>query len=641
MKNYTKKASELHSERSWIEINLSHYEENLAEIKRFLAPNQQFLQIIKADAYGHGAFQIATQALKNGASMLGVANADEALLIRYNNISDPILILSPSLDSEIENIVKHDLIPTLNDLSFAQKLNEYAGQADKQIKVHLNIDSGMNRSGVRAENALEFCHNLQALKWLTIDGIFTHFAESESNQEFTDQQYQLFCSTLDLIFLEIPAIKPSYLHSSNSCAVVNYNFTRMNLVRVGILSFGIYPNSLMPDKIKLKPVMKFITKISQIKTAKQDEFISYNRTFQVPTDLNYAILPIGYADGYNYLLSNKGKVLYQGLLLPILGKVTMDMIIIDISKIDVPIIGEEIILFGEESLRIEELSQLYGGSPYELATQTGKRAKRFYYYQQDLIAVEPPLRREFYSPDFPAKQLSQVIKAALKSRINSNELSQVIFSEILSNFIKEADNNISYRTAFQHYIKFTASPDLPAFYLVDTELTYSKVLAAEDFIIACASDASTLDSYFRNPQVEYRWLLTAELDLNPESFVIKEVSVNNIPAMISLLNKPKVLEYHCSHALYTKLIGTKCTFSIKTKTLYPLDSHQLSVFISEPTKGVKISFEFPENIKNVEAVTLFSGEAKYPLIRQSNHVISVESGEDNWILPNSGVIFSY
>ena len=632
---------DMNNERSWIEIDLSNFEYNLVQIKKFLSPQQGILQIIKADAYGHGAFQIAKRALSNGASMLGVANADEALLIRYNNISAPILILSPPLESEIENIVDYNLISSISDLTFAQKLNSYAKQNNKKVKIHLNIDSGMNRSGIRADQALSLCKELIKLPFLDIDGIFTHFAESESNFDYTNQQYQLFCSTLDMLLSELPSLKPTYLHCSNSCAVVNYNFERMNLVRIGILSFGIYPHPSIKANIVLRPVMKFLTKISQIKTAKQNEYIGYNLTYQVKKDISYAILPIGYADGYNYLLSNKGIVLSGNRLLPILGKVTMDMVIIDISELDNPRIGEQVTLFGEKALRIEDLAQLYQGSPYELATQTGKRAKRYYYYQKQLVAIEPRLRREFYSPDFSANKLSLIIKNALKTRINSSELSQVLFSEIINNFIKESDSNISYRTSFQHHIKFTTSPEYPEFYLVDTELTYSKTLSAEDFIIACASDAQTLDSYFKNPRVEYRWLLTADLPFDSHSFVIKEVTVNRIPASISIQNQPNVLEFHCTNTLFSELIGQKCHFSIKTKTLYPKNSHQLSIFISEPTKGVKISFEFPSTLKNIDTVTLFSGESKYPSITQKANVINVESGEDNWILPNSGVIFSY
>lgn len=641
MESITNLAQEINNERSWIEIDLSNFEHNLTEIKKFLSPGQDFLQIIKADAYGHGAFQIAKQALANGASMLGVANSDEALLIRYNNITAPILILSPSLESEIEDIVEHNLIPAVNDLSFAQKLNNYASLQKKIVKIHVNIDSGMNRSGVRADQALVFCQELATLPYLKVDGIFTHFAESESNSEFTAQQYQLFSNTLDIIFQEIAGLKPTYLHCSNSCAVINYNFSRMNLVRIGILSFGIYPHPHLQNKLSLQAVMKFITKISQIKEAKKNEFISYNLSFQAKNDLKYAILPIGYADGYNYMLSNKGKVLCQDKLLAILGKVTMDMVIIDISALDNPQVGDKITLFGHKSLRIEDVATLYSGSPYELATQTGKRAKRYYYYAGKTLAIEPRLRREFYSPDFSAKKLSLIIKNALKTRINSSELSQVLFSEIINNFIKESDNNISYRTNFNHHIKFSLSTEYPDYYIVDTELTYSKILNEKKFIIACAADAQTLDFYFRNPQVEYRWLLTAELSLNSNSFLIKEVTVNDIPAHISLQNKANVLEYHSSNEEYTQLVGTICNFSIKTKTLYPISSHQLSIFISEPTKGVKISFEYPSTLPKVEAVTLFSGESKYPNITEDKSVISIESGEANWILPNSGVIFSY
>lgn len=631
----------LENERSWIEINLSNYEDNLKELKKFLTPEQKFLQIIKADAYGHGGYQIGKYAIKNGAAMLGVASVDEALLIRYHDVSTPILLLSPSLESELPDIVKYQLIPTVNDLDFAHKLNNLAKQAKQTVQIHLNLDTGMNRSGIRADEAYAFCEELLSLEHLVIDGMFTHFAESEVNHEFTNQQYALFCTTVDQILAGFTQIKPTYFHASNSCGVVNFHFERMNLVRLGILTFGIYPHPSLKQVVAVKPVMKFITNITQLKSAKVGESISYNRTFYPDKSLDYAILPIGYADGYNFLLSNKGRVLYKDRLLPVVGKVTMDMISVDVSNLDNPQIGETVILFGEEALRLEDLTALYAGSPYELATQTGKRAKRYYYYGDKVVASEPRLRREFYSRDFTDKSLSAVIQDALKTRINSNEISQVLFNKIINNFIQEADSNISYRTGFDHKIKFTSDSQNSEFYQVETELRYSKRLAANSFLIACATDSETLNQYFRNPLVEYRWLLSNELSLTPNSFVITEVTVNDVPAQIKLNSNSSVLEYSCSNDEWSDFIGKKCEFYIKTKTLYPKSSHQLSVFISEPTKGVKITFEYPHRISNIETVTFFTGDSQDPTIHTQQGTVTVESEANNWILPTSGVIFAY
>lgn len=631
----------MENERSWIEINLSNYEANLKELKKFFTPEQKFLQIIKADAYGHGAYQIGKYAIKNGASMLGVASVDEALLIRYHDVSTPILLLSPSLESELPDIVKYGLIPTVNDLDFARKLNSLAQQTKQIIKIHLNLDTGMNRSGIRADEAYAFCKKLLSLESLLIDGIFTHFAESETNQDFTNQQYSLFCTTVDQILADFDKIRPSYFHASNSCGVVNFNFERMNLVRLGILTFGIYPHPSLKQVVTVKPVMKFITNITQLKSAKVGESISYNRSFYTDKSLDYAILPIGYADGYNFLLSNKGKVLYKDKLLPVVGKVTMDMLSVDVSNLDNPQIGETIILFGEEALRLEELTALYAGSPYELATQTGKRAKRYYYYAGKIIASEPRLRREFYSRDFTDNTLSTVIQDALKTRINSNEISQVLFNKIINNFIQEADSNISYRTGFDHKIKFTSDTENSQFYQVETELKYTKRLAANSFLIACATDSATLNQYFRNPIVEYRWLLSNELSLTHNSFVITKVTVNGVPAQIKLHSNSSILEYSCSNGKWNDFVGKECEFYIKTTTLYPKSSHQLSVFISEPTKGVKITFEYPAEITNVETVTFFTGDSQDPSIHSHQNSVMLETEANNWILPISGVIFAY
>lgn len=220
-------------------------------------------------------------------------------------------------------------------------------------------------------------------------------------------------------------------------------------------------------------------------------------------------------------------------------------------------------------------------------------------------------------------------------------MSQVLFSEIIADFIKESDKNISYKTAFCHKIKFSLSNNHPDFYQVTTELSYTKLLNYKNFIIACTANQENLDKYFKNPQVEYRWLLPADLILTRDSFILDEVTVNNISAEITTNSNNNILEYNCFNKDYASLIGKRCNFSIKTTTLYPRNSHQLSVFISEPTKGVSITFEYPDNINEIDTVTLFSGQSKYPFIKKENNKIVVESEKESWILATSGVIFSF
>ena len=195
-------------ERSWTEINLSHFEQNLNELKKFIPEGTDFMQIVKADAYGHGAYEISKKAIQCGATFLGVANVQEGMLLRYQGLDTPILILSPSLESEIGLILENDLIPTISSLEFAQSLNK---KATKKIGIHINIDTGMGRSGIHFKQALTTISKIQQLPNLTIEGIFSHFSAAENDTEYSTLQSKRFKSILDEL-----NIKPkSHIHKYN------------------------------------------------------------------------------------------------------------------------------------------------------------------------------------------------------------------------------------------------------------------------------------------------------------------------------------------------------------------------------------------------------------------------------------------
>ena len=185
-------------QRSWIEIDLKAFSNNLKELRNFLHPNQKFLQVVKADAYGHGAYQIAKTALQCGAEMLGVANIEEAIHLRYHKIEAPILILSPSLESEIKLIVSHNVIPSVSELEFCAALNEYAKNNNLVISIHLKIDTGMNRNGIKINKLKDFYQKLIQFKNIKIEGIFSHFAASDDDEEFTAEQYKLFVESVNI-----------------------------------------------------------------------------------------------------------------------------------------------------------------------------------------------------------------------------------------------------------------------------------------------------------------------------------------------------------------------------------------------------------------------------------------------------------
>ncbi|MBW6515198.1 MAG: alanine racemase [Candidatus Cloacimonetes bacterium] len=624
-------------ERSWVEIDLDSFAHNLQQMKNRLSANTGFMQIVKADAYGHGAYEIALQSLQLGAVSLGVANAEEGALLRYQNIEAPILILSPSFQEEIELILENKLTPTVTTLDFAEALNSKSTM--QKIKVHLEIDTGMGRSGIRYDNALSMINQIKMLPNLEIEGIFSHFSSSESDIGFTNLQNERFKKIIEQLDLPI-----KYIHIANSTAVITCSPEFANLVRIGLLSYGVYTDDDLCDKIDLLPVMSFKSAICQIKEAKKGETIGYNRTFTAVRDIRYAIIPVGYADGYDFLLSNRGKVIINGNLYPLLGRISMDMITVDVTDGQEIECGDEVTLLNSGDLRSEKIVALYEGLSYELLCQIGRRARRYYRQDGKIVATSPLSRREFVSHDFSDKKLNLIIESAISQRLQSKEIASLIYSEILRRFFVDKDQNIHYRKNFQHSIVFSIprEKNLENYYEVTTELTFTKILQQEYFYVACANRYEDLEKYFRRRDVEYRWLLDDKFSLTEDFFEVTNVSINDFPLSFQKEMRDGCMEIKCSHPELSGLVGNEVRFSISTKTYYPKKSQQLTVYITEITRGVKICFSYPDKeFEDIEVVSIVSGQSKYPIIDKQKDTLEVKTGEEEWIYPNSGVVFVY
>jgi len=627
-------------DRSWTEINFSNFEFNILQLKKYVSQDVQYMQIVKADAYGHGAVEISKKAIKCGASFLGVANVEEGKLLRYNNIEIPILILSPSFEDEIETIINNNLTPTISTIKFAEELNEFSKKRKVITKIHINFDTGMGRSGFYYKEAIKKYNQIKEFKHLKIEGIFSHFSSSENNSEFTNIQSNRF----ENILKNIEKL-PKFIHISNSSGVVNFHNKYSNLVRIGLLSYGVYSDKKLEKKIQLKPVMTFKSKISQIKTAEIGDSIGYNRAFITNKKIKYAILPIGYADGYDFLLSNRGKVLINEKICDVIGKVSMDMIAVDITHLKDAKIAENVTLFGGENdeMRVENISSLFNGSSYELLCQIGRRAKRFYYEKEKNVSVSPLLRREFVSSDYPGDKINEIIKKSIEQRFPQKEISKMIYSNILKNYLNEIDQNIYYRKNFIHKIKFEKSllPEFKDYYKVHTYLTFEKILENDCFFIACAKNEESLQKYFNRNDVEYRWLLDSNFNLKERVFSVENVKINNISLKHDQLVKDDCLEFKCSHSKLGKLIGQEVKFSIETVTYYPKSYHQLSVYITGFTQGASIQFEYEKLLDKVTSVPMFYEKNKNVEIINNKNSINVLIQKDQWILPNSAVIFVY
>ena len=656
--------------RSWTVINLNNFRFNIYQLKKLLKPEVELMQIVKADAYGHGSVEIARESEKLGIKWLGVANSDEGILLRLERIKSRILILSPSFHDEIENIINYDLIPSISNIEFARELNKFAAQNNKNIKVHVNFDTGMGRSGFLWNQAKEIASLLKKLQNIQIEGAFSHFSISENQEnEFSSIQVQRFDSVLS--HLESAGINPEIIHFSNSAALVNFPNFQYDIVRIGLLSYGIYTDETLHSKIKLLPVMTFKSKISLIKKFPADFGISYNKTYITHKPTLTAILPIGYGDGYNFLLSNLGKVIINRKICPILGRVTMDMIVVDISNVEDAKIGDEVILLGTDgnnTIFAEELSGFYNGLSYETVCNLGRRAQRIFIKENKGTTIEPVSRRTFIAKDFSNTKLEKIIQTSLNQRLNSNEIGSIIYQELLENLFSTSDREVRWKTNFIHSIRFSEikspikfgadlSNEVPLsskkmeyakqFYLVKTKLSYQKKLGNEKFKIVCANNLSDLEEYFLTKDVEYRWLLDDKIDLI-NLFHVDRIMVNDIilnheikkSNHTSIHSNQANLEIECSHPELKNLIDKDVQFTIDTTTYYLKTKRQLTIYLAELTKGISVTFDFLEtNIKNVETISIFAGKEKYPKEIRKNGIVSLKSHQDEWFFPNSGVVF--
>jgi alanine racemase len=365
-------------QRCWAEIDLAAFERNLKGIQAALPAKMRYVAVVKADAYGHGMPQIVRRLMQSGVDAFAVANIKEAADIRHMGVGWPILILSPVLPEEAARLIEDDLTPTISTQAEANWLNELARQKRAQLKVHLKIDTGMGRLGVWHEQATELLHTIQQLPHLKLEGIYTHFSSADSEPSFTRLQRERLLRVLETIPKE-----GLLIHADNSASLRSLSGTNpFNAVRIGLLQFGVppYPQSAL-GHVPVEPVFSFYTRVGLIKDLPAATDISYGRTHQLARDSRIAVLTAGYADGIPLALSNTGAVLIHGQRCPILGRVTMDQTIVDITPLVNVEPGETAVLIGSsgaEEITVTEFSQTAGSIPWESLCSITKRVTRVY-----------------------------------------------------------------------------------------------------------------------------------------------------------------------------------------------------------------------------------------------------------------------
>ncbi len=361
---------------TWIEIDLDAIAQNVKNIKQLIGGKKELMAVVKGNAYGHDILEVSSVVLNNGATRLAVARLEEGIFLRKAGIDVPILILGLTLKQQAELLVLHNITPTVCEYEIIEKLSESAIKEDKIVKIHLKVDTGMGRIGIFYYDILKFIKRLRALKNVEIEGIFTHFSVADEKvKTYTEKQFKKFMEVLTV--LEKEEIKIPIKHVGNSATLLDLPHMWLDLVRPGISIYGLYPSTEVQKTIKLIPAHSFKTRIVFLKELSAGEYISYGRTYTtIKKRTKVASLPVGYADGYNRLLSNQGEVLVRGRRFPIIGRICMDQCMIDVSSLLEVKMGDEVVLWGrqgKEEITVEEISEKMGTINYEIVHLPDKK----------------------------------------------------------------------------------------------------------------------------------------------------------------------------------------------------------------------------------------------------------------------------
>lgn len=366
---------------TYAKVNLSAIKRNVMNIKKHLPENTLFCAVAKADGYGHGSVMVAKSAIEAGAQWIAVAIPEEAAVLRDEGITAPILVLGPSNRFQWRKGASLGLSMVVTSMDCVKNAAKAAEETGHAVKLHLKVDTGMNRVGVKtleeAENVLAF---ISAHERLSLEGVMTHFATAdETDKTYTRKQNARFREFIDLV--RSRGFSP-LVHAANSGAALDSTELAYDMVRVGIALYGCYPSDEVTRDVALEPAMSLHTQISHIKTVAEGEKLSYGCTFTTPGDMRIATLPIGYADGFNRLLSNRGEVLVGGQRARVVGRVCMDQILIDVTGIDNVKLHDDVVCFGRQGgglIPVEEYASLCGTINYEILCALSPRVPRLYY----------------------------------------------------------------------------------------------------------------------------------------------------------------------------------------------------------------------------------------------------------------------
>ncbi|MGD8777344.1 MAG: alanine racemase [Ignavibacteria bacterium] len=361
-----------------LEIYLQNIRTNYYVIKEHVKP-AKVMAVLKANAYGHGLVRVAKLMQEINADYIGVAVLEEAILLRESGITLPIMVMGGILGNQVPLFIKHDLTITASSISKLNQINEAASLLKKKATVHLKIDTGLERIGVHYYNAERFIEEAVKLENVTIEGVYSHFASSESSDtKYTQLQIKRFNNIID--FINKNDYEIEIKHISNSGAILRHPDANYDMVRPGLILFGVYPSQSIKKTVIVKPAMDWKSRVVYFKVIKPEHPVGYGSTWQTDHNTRAVTVPVGYGDGYFRSMSHKAEVIIRGKRYPVVGSISMDQIVINIEN-DSAYNNDEVLLLGTDgnvSITCEELAQWAGTIPYEILTNINTRVPRIY-----------------------------------------------------------------------------------------------------------------------------------------------------------------------------------------------------------------------------------------------------------------------
>lgn len=368
---------------TWTEIDLNALAANFHLIRRRLGQQQKIMAVVKANAYGHGALECARRLAREGADWFGVALPEEGIELRASGITQPILCLAGFWEGQADACIQHKLVPVVSRLDMIEALDRSARVAGIVADLHVKIDTGMGRLGVRFDDLGEFTEALKRFKNVRVDGLMTHFAAADdpSCETLTEEQIGRFENVARLF--QSRGYQPAYLHSANSAGIFSHPEALGNMVRPGGVLYGLWRDILPPAARdnELRAVMSLRSRVMLLKWVPPGETIGYGCTFEASRKTLVATVPIGYDDGYLRGLSNRGHVIVRGTYAPVVGRISMDLTILDVTNVPGIELGDTVTLFGIEgglAIPAEDLAKIAGTLSYEITCGIGQRVPRFY-----------------------------------------------------------------------------------------------------------------------------------------------------------------------------------------------------------------------------------------------------------------------